>query len=185
MGFVGAIGVLTALLLWHTLGRLTTVLTLVVVAFFLALTLNPLVEFLTRHGLRRGGRGRARLRRRGGASSRCSGSSWCPRSSPRAPTWPRRRPTTSTRSSSSSFVKDLDQHYDVVDKIQAEFNKRITDGNFISQVFGGVLGVGAAVIGGIFQAFTVLVLTLFLLASLPARQAGRPTRSSPPRVAPA
>ena len=36
-------------------GRLTTVLTLVVIAFFLALTLNPLVEFLTRHGLRRGG----------------------------------------------------------------------------------------------------------------------------------
>ena len=55
MGFVGGIGVLTALLLWHTLGRLTTVLTLVVIAFFLALTLNPLVEFLTRHGLRRGG----------------------------------------------------------------------------------------------------------------------------------
>ena len=55
MGFVGAIGVLAALLLWNTLGRLTTVLTLVVVAFFLALTLNPLVEFLTRHGLRRGG----------------------------------------------------------------------------------------------------------------------------------
>src|SRR5689334_1283240 len=40
MGFVGAVGVLTALLLWHTIGRLTTVLTLVVVAFFLALTLN-------------------------------------------------------------------------------------------------------------------------------------------------
>ena len=60
----------------------------------------------------------------------------------------------------------------MVDKIQAEFNKRITDGSFVGQVFGGVLGVGAAVIGGIFQAFTVLVLTLFLLASLPRVKQG-------------
>jgi predicted PurR-regulated permease PerM len=64
-------------------------------------------------------------------------------------------------------VQDLDRHYDVVDKIQEEFNKRITDSGFLSSVFGGVLGVGAAVIGGIFQAFTVLILTLFLLGSLP------------------
>ncbi len=72
----------------------------------------------------------------------------------------------------SSYIRNLDRHYSVVDKVQAEFNKKLTDSNFISQVFGGVLGVGAAVISGIFQAFTVLVLTLFLLASLPRVKQG-------------
>jgi hypothetical protein len=48
MGFVGALGVLVALGLWHLVGRLTTVITLLVIAFFLTLALNPLVEFLTR-----------------------------------------------------------------------------------------------------------------------------------------
>ncbi len=37
VGFIGAVGVLVALGLWHTLGRLTTVITLLVVALFLTL----------------------------------------------------------------------------------------------------------------------------------------------------
>src|SRR5688500_1662732 len=39
VGFVGAFGVIIALGLWHLLGRLSTVLTLIVVAFFLTLAL--------------------------------------------------------------------------------------------------------------------------------------------------
>jgi predicted PurR-regulated permease PerM len=166
MGFVGAIGVLAALLLWNTLGRLTTVLTLVVVAFFLALTLNPLVEFLTRHGLRRGG-AVAVVFAGVVAVFTLLGLVVVPPVISQGTDLAQKAPDYLDQILQSSFVKDLDQHYDVVDKIQAEFNKRITDGSFVGQVFGGVLGVGAAVIGGIFQAFTVLVLTLFLLASLP------------------
>jgi predicted PurR-regulated permease PerM len=166
MGFVGALGVLAALLLWHTLGRLTTVLTILVISFFLTLTLNPVVETLTRRGVKRGGavaivfaglvvvfallgivvvppvvtQGGQRVAQ--------------------APDW-------LDQVLKSRWVQDLDQHYGLVDKIQSEFNKRITDSGFLGSVFGGVLGVGAAVVTGIFQAFTVLVLTLFLLASLP------------------
>jgi predicted PurR-regulated permease PerM len=165
MGFVGAIGVLAALLLWNTLGRLTTVLTLVVVAFFLALTLNPLVEFLTRHGLRRGG-AVAVVFAGVVAVFTLLGLVVVPPVISQGTDLAQKAPDYLDQILRSSFVKDLDQHYDVVDKIQAEFNKRITDGSFVGQVFGGVLGVGAAVIGGIFQTFTVLVLTLFLLASL-------------------
>src|SRR6476469_8803333 len=50
LGFVGAFGVLIALGLWNTMGRLTTVITLAVVALFLTLALNPIVESLTRRG---------------------------------------------------------------------------------------------------------------------------------------
>jgi predicted PurR-regulated permease PerM len=171
MGFVGAIGVLTAILLWHTLGRLTTVLTLVVVAFFLALTLNPLVEFLTRQGLRRGGAVAVVFAGVVGVFT-LLGLVVVPPVISQGTDLAQKAPDYLDHVLGSSFVRDLDRHYDVVDKIQAEFNKRITDGNFLSQVFGGVLGVGAAVIGGIFQAFTVLVLTLFLLASFPRVKQG-------------
>jgi predicted PurR-regulated permease PerM len=171
LGFVGALGVLTALLLWETVGRLTTVLTLIVVSMFLTLALNPLVELITRGRVSRGGavalvfvglvlvftllglvvvppvvsQGSALIKQ--------------------APDWVH-------QVLNSSYIRNIDRHYAVVDKIQAEFNKKLTDSNFISQVFGGVLGVGAAVISGIFQAFTVLVLTLFLLASLPRVKQG-------------
>ena len=171
MGFVGGIGVLTALLLWQTLGRLTTVLTLIVVAFFLALTLNPLVEFLTRHGLRRGTSITVVFAGVVGVFT-LLGLVVVPPVITQGTDLAQKAPDYLDQVLRSRFVTDLDQHYGVVDKIQAEFNKRITDGNFISQVFGGVLGVGAAVIGGIFQAFTVLVLTLFVLASFPRVKQG-------------
>ena len=171
MGFVGAIGVLTAVLLWHTLGRLTTVLTLVVVAFFLVLTLNPLVEFLTRRGLGRGGA--VTLVFAGVvAVFTLLGLVVVPPVVSQGTDLAQKAPDYLDHILKSNFIRDLDRHYGVVDKIQAEFNKRLTDGNFLSQVFGGVLGVGAAVIGGIFQAFTVLVLTLFLLASFPRVKQG-------------
>jgi hypothetical protein len=53
VGFVGAFGFLLAYGLYRALGQLTQVITLVIVAFFLTLALNPLVESLTRRGLRR------------------------------------------------------------------------------------------------------------------------------------
>ena len=55
----------------------------------------------------------------------------------------------------------------MVERIQAEVQKRIADGNFMSGVFGGVLGAGKALASGFFSFLTVLVLTLYLLASLP------------------
>jgi predicted PurR-regulated permease PerM len=146
-------------------------LTLVVVAFFLALTLNPLVEFLTRHGLRRGG-AVAVVFAGVVAVFTLLGLVVVPPVITQGTDLAQKAPDYLDQILGSSFVKDLDQHYDVVDKIQTEFNKRISDGTFVGQVFGGVLGVGAAVIGGIFQAFTVLVLTLFLLASLPRVKQG-------------
>ncbi|GAA2733129.1 AI-2E family transporter [Pedococcus aerophilus] len=166
MGFVGALGVLAALLLWQTLGRLTTTITLVVVAFFLTLALNPLVEFLTRRGVRRPG-AVAIVFAGVVVVFTLIGLLVVPPVVQQGGDLAAKSPDYLNQLLNNPFVKDIDQHYQVVDKIEAEFNKRLTDGNFIGQVFGGVLGVGAAVIGGIFQAFTVLVLTLFLLASLP------------------
>ncbi len=166
MGFVGAIGVLTALMLWHIIGRLSTTITLVVVAFFLTLALNPLVEALTKRGLRRG---LAVSLVFAGVILVFTllGLVVVPPVSTQGSELAGNAPGYLDHVLNSSFIKDLDRNYGVVDKIQAEVTKRLSDGTFLSQVFGGVLGVGAAVISAIFQTFTVLVLTLFLLASFP------------------
>ena len=43
----------------------------------------------------------------------------------------------------------------------------MTDQQFLEGVLGGILGAGRAVFNGLFQVFTVLVLTLYFLSSLP------------------
>ena len=65
-------------------------------------------------------------------------------------------------------LQELDQHYQVAARLQDEFSKRITDGTFMSQVAGGVLGAGRVIASGIFSTLTVLVLSLYFLSSLPA-----------------
>jgi predicted PurR-regulated permease PerM len=76
-------------------------------------------------------------------------------------------PTYVDRILAASWVQELDKNYDVVEKINEEFNKRLTDETFLSSVLGGVLGAGRAVLNGVFQTFTILILTLYFLASLP------------------
>ena len=64
-------------------------------------------------------------------------------------------------------MREIDKSYDVIDKIQAELEARMTDQQFLEGVLGGILGAGRAVLNGVFQVFTVLVLTLYFLSSLP------------------
>ena len=68
---------------------------------------------------------------------------------------------------SNRFIQDFDSQYHVIQRFQAEFQKLIADGNFMSGVFGGVLGAGKALAAGFFSFLTVLVLTLYFLSSLP------------------
>jgi pimeloyl-ACP methyl ester carboxylesterase len=65
------------------------------------------------------------------------------------------------------FIQDFDSQYHVIQRFQTEFQKLIADGNFMSGVFGGVLGAGKALAAGFFSFLTVLVLTLYFLSSLP------------------
>ena len=67
----------------------------------------------------------------------------------------------------SRWVREIDKNYDVIDKVQAELKARMTDQQFLEGVLGGILGAGRAVLNGVFQVFTVLVLTLYFLSSLP------------------
>lgn len=166
IGFVGAIGVFFALGLWQMLGKLTTTLTIVVVALFLTLALNPLVDGLINRGLKRSA----------GVSIVFAGLlvvfgllSWLvvPPVIVEGGQLAQNAPGYLRELLDQQWVKDLDTNYQVIDKIQHEFESRVTDQSFLSGLLGGVLGVGRAVVNGIFQVFTILVLSLYFLASLP------------------
>ncbi len=166
MGFVGASGAILAIGLWHSLGRLATTLTILLVALFLTLSLNPIVEGLIRRGLRR-------------ASAVAVvfagllvvfglvGLVVVPPVVRQATDLTQAAPDYIQQIVNLDWVQRLDRDYQVLDKLQDEATKRIQDPDFLSQIFGGVLGAGRVLANLLFQTFTVLVLTLYFLASLP------------------
>ena len=166
VGFVGAIGVLTAYGLWQAVSSLGTVLTLLTVAIFLTLSLNPVVELLVRRGLRRGGAVAAVFAMAVGALV-LLGFVVVPPVTQQANELAQNAPVYVNDLLSNPRVQDIDQHYHVVEKVQEEVNKRLTDSDFMSQVAGGVLGAGRVIAEGVFSTLTVLVLTLYFLSSLP------------------
>jgi predicted PurR-regulated permease PerM len=166
VGFVGAMGVFAAYVLYRALGQLTQVITLLVVASFLTLTLNPLVEALGRRGLRRplsvaivfGGLL---------AAFTALGFLVIPPVAQQGGLLADHAPKYLNDLLANGFIRDLDSQYHVIGKLQVEVQKLVTNGNFMSGVFGGVLGAGKALASGFFAILTVLVLTLYFLSSLP------------------
>ncbi len=167
VGFVGAIGVLTAYGIWQALSSLDTVITLLVVAFFLTLALNPVVEVLVRRGLSRGP-SVAVVFVLVVVLFTLLGLVVVPPVTQQGAELATNAPKYLDEALRNPRLMELDQHYQVFARLQEEFNKRITDGNFMSQVAGGVLGAGRIIASGIFSSLTVLVLTLYFLSSLPA-----------------
>ena len=67
----------------------------------------------------------------------------------------------------NAFINDLNNRYGVVDSLENRIDSIIKDGEFAITAFGGVIGVGKAVVSGLASALTILILTLYFLASLP------------------
>ena len=166
MTLLGALGVLVAIGLVRALQQLDTVLTLLLVSLFLTLALNPVVEALIRRGLTRGWSVAAVF---GGliVVFALLGSFVIPPVAQQGGDLVARAPTYLTNFTSQSWVQDIDQHYQVLSRAQQEINAKLTDGTFVSQVFGGVLDAGKALASGIFSTLTVLILVLYFLATLP------------------
>ncbi|MEI2777112.1 MAG: AI-2E family transporter [Tetrasphaera sp.] len=166
VGFVGALGALIAVGLWRAMGRLTTTLTILVVAFFLTLALNPLVEWLIGKDLRRS-QAVAVVFAGVLVVFALLGLLVMPPVIREGAALLNNAPDYVDSILNSKVVRDLDKNYDIVDRLQKEINDRLTDGSFVSRVFGGVLGAGRLVVNVLFQAFTILVLTLYFLATFP------------------
>jgi predicted PurR-regulated permease PerM len=68
----------------------------------------------------------------------------------------------------NSTISRLNDHYGFIDVIQKKVTSSIKDGKLAVSAFGGVIGVGKAVISGAVAGLTILILTLYFLVSLPS-----------------
>jgi predicted PurR-regulated permease PerM len=161
VGFVGAAGALLAYWLGTNIAAVGSTLVLIVVAFFIAAGLNPVVEWVEHRG----------VRRRYAVLSVIVAviiavvlflvaivpviSDQIASITARAPGW-------LDEFQRNDEVQELEAEYQVIDKVR----DYVTGGDFLGTVFGGALGFGKAVLGALFNLFIVLVLTLYFLSSL-------------------
>ena len=160
-GFFGGLGFFLA---WWLGGAITSIgptLLLVVVALFLAAGLNPAVEFFERHGMRRP-YAVVTVIVAALAAVALFLVAIVPVITDQVQSISDNAPDWLDRLQKSERVQKLDDEYQVIDKIKDYIEK----GDFASSLFGGVLGIGLAVLSALANAFIVIVLTLYFLASL-------------------
>jgi predicted PurR-regulated permease PerM len=163
IGFFGGLGALLAFWLGSQLLAISSVLILVVVAMFLAAGLNPVVEFFIHRGLRRSYAVLAVIVMVVIALALFV-LAIVPVISDQVAAITENAPEWFEELQRNRQIQDLNQKYDLFDRAESY----IEQGGFTSSLFGGVLGVGLAVLNTLLNAFIVVVLTLYFLSSLQA-----------------
>ncbi len=161
MGFLFALGALIAFQLGLAALRLSQVWVLILVSMFLALGLNPLVEWLCHRGLRRGGAITVVFLGVLGLFALFVGV-LVPPLIEQGTEFATNAPAFIDQLSRNELVQRLDEEFGILDQL-----RKLASADLAEQVFGGLLGVGRAVLSALFSALTVLVLTLYFLGSLP------------------
>ena len=166
IGFVGAFGALVAYWLATNIQAIGSTLVLIIVALFLAAGLNPAVEFLERRWMRRT---YAVIVVTVGVLVAVAlfVVAIVPVITDQVASITERAPEWLDQLQENQRIQDLDEEYDVIAKIR----DYVTGGDFVSTLFGGALGVGLAVLGALFNAFIILVLTLYFLSSMDSTKA--------------
>ena len=134
---------------------------LIVVAMFLAAGLNPAVEFFIRRGLKRTYAVLVVI-----AAVVVAVALFVvaivPVISDQVAAISRSAPGWLDELQSNRQIQEWDRKYDIIDRIR----DYVANGDFAAGVFGGVLGVGLAVLSALASTLIVVVLTLYFLASL-------------------
>jgi predicted PurR-regulated permease PerM len=162
-GFVGTFGVLAALVLGLAVREASSVLVLLLIAAFLAVGLNPIVEFAIRRGARRGwavlgvalfivGFLTMIVVVVGGVLRN------------QLVTFINDTPKLFNDLRHHKTIAHLDAKYHVLSSIE----KKIQRPDFIDKQLGGVFNVGLSVLSGIATTVLVIILTLYFLAALPS-----------------
>ena len=161
-GLFGGLGALVALWIGLMVMRVSGVLVLVVVAIFLAVGLNPAVEFLIRRGMKRP------------YAVLCVISCvvlvfigfltlLVPIISHQVSEISNSLPGWFDKLQRNKDIRDFDRKYEITSKVE----DYVKSGTWAEKAFGGVVGVGLAILGILLNAFVVIVLTLYFLGSLP------------------
>ena len=167
IGLAGGFGALLAWWLGGLLLSVGSVFLLVVVALFLAVGLNPLVELLMRRRVPRGWAvlvviiGVLLFLVLFGVAITPIVTDQITSIRDNAPGW-------LDQLQHQSWVHDLDRRYDLISKLR----DYIQNGNLAQRAAGGALGVGLKVLSFLGNSFVVVVLTLYFLGSLPTMKRG-------------
>lgn len=165
-GFMVTVGALIALTTLRALASASSVFILIIISIFLAAGLNPAVMFFQNRGLKRGAAVGAVM----AAVLAFVGLFIAIAAPPLVDQGNQlldNAPQLVKDLNNNAFINDLNIKYGVIDSLESRLDSIIKDGQFAITAFGGVIGVGRAVVSGLLSAFTILVLTLYFLASLP------------------
>jgi predicted PurR-regulated permease PerM len=165
-GFMVTIGALLALTMLQALASASAVFILIIISIFFAAGLNPAVLFFQNRGLNRGASVGAVM-----ASVLLFVAAFIAIAVPplldQGNQLLDNAPALIKDLNNNAFINDLNNKYGVIDSLQTKIDSLIKDGQFAITAFGGVIGVGKAVVSGLVSTITILVLTLYFLASLP------------------
>ena len=167
LAFMAALGVAVAYGLVMALIAVQSVLVLLLTAAFLAIGLNPAVEALERRSMRRGF---AVLVVLVGVLLFFTGFGFAvvPPIVDQAQEFAEQAPDYVRQLQENDRIASLDERFGLLDRLE----RMLDDPERIGvSAAGGVLGVGKVVFGFFFSALTVLIVTLYFLANLPAIKA--------------
>ena len=165
-GFLAASGAVIAITLLRALASASQVFVLIIISLFFAMGLNPAVLFIERRGL---SRAKAVASTVALVVAFVGVFIWvaAPLIIDQVDALIHNAPQMISDLKNNTTINDLNTNYGIIDTIQAKVQSSIKDGKFVIGAFGGVLGVGKAVISGALSMLTILVLTLYFLAALP------------------
>ena len=166
-GFLAATGAVIAITLLRAFANASQVFVLIIISLFFAAGLNPAVEFFQRRGLKRTGAVACVV----GIVLAFVGvfsAVVIPPVVHQLNLLLKDAPTLIANLKNNPTLDSLNVKYGIIDTIQKKVNAGVHDGQFVVGAFGGVIGVGKAVLSGAVATLTILILTLYFLAYLPS-----------------
>lgn len=173
IGFLGGAGVLAAWWLGSIVTHVAHILFLVVVAMFLAAGLNPLVEALERHRIRRN-LAVVVVITLVVATLAMFLLAVVPVLAEQVGLIATTTPDWIRGLQHNDKIQEFDRHYHLLQRIQ----ESVTTGNWAQRLFGGMIGLGLKLLSVMGNIFVVTVLTLYFLATM------KPTKEALYRLVP-
>lgn len=162
LGLTAGLGLATAYALVHMLSSIRSVIVIVVVSLFLAIGLNPAVEFLMQRGASR--RSAVSVVFLGVIAFFIGfGAAIVPPVVTQTSNFAQNYSDYIAQAEGNATVKHLDEKLHFIEPLKAQ----VKDGKFVKNAFGGLLGATKTALSATFTTLTILILTLYFISSLP------------------
>lgn len=167
LGFMGTVGVGIALALYYIAAHTTQLLLWILAALFISLGLDPVVRWLESHRVPRAlgiaGTILALLAVLGAFFG-----TLIPTMVDQITQLVDKVPTWINDFLASDFYKSIDEQFGIKTRVTEELQKFGQDSTTVTNLFGGVLGVGSTIANSLFGVLIVVVLSLYFLSAMPA-----------------